>query len=461
MSGQAVIFMDLMSSKSLARRVWIAAAVLVGSMSHAHSSGQAMFYIEVPKDGGIYVFAIGQRYDSFQKSGGAEFGVPAITRPAYGPAGETVVFDSEDAVNLYNFKHDLPGEYFPPTSEEKPKSPSSTGKFSGLMFGDYYWYDRWHADQIGPADPTTVEGQNGFWLRRIFFTYDLTFNETLTTRFRIEANSNGQFAGGGLDPYVKDAYLKWTYKGKQEATLGIQPSLTIDWPEAFWGMRHIEKSPADLYRIDSSRDFGITFSGPFAIEGLHYAAQFGNDSGNGSETDTYKAVRFEGRYERSPGIALEVLYGESQRPDDQDRTTAQGFAGYRHEGVRLGAQYVWQKRDSGAPGVADQTIDIWSAFVVWDVLPKRANLFARVDDVKGDLDGVETGLPGAAGIDYLLVSADAPFTTWIVGGEWFLTSSIRAGPNVEIVKYDHDPDPVNLPGRDESRLYRVTFFWTF
>ena len=160
--------MDFMIWNSLARRVWLTAALLVGSMPPAQSSGQAMFYIEVPKESRIYVFAIGQRYDSFQKSGATEIGVPAITRPGYGPNGETIVFDSEDAVNLYNFKHDLPGEYFPPTPEEKPRSPSPTGKFNGLMFGDYYGYDRWHADQISPSDLTAVEGQNGFWLRRIF-----------------------------------------------------------------------------------------------------------------------------------------------------------------------------------------------------------------------------------------------------------------------------------------------------
>lgn len=450
-----------MSLKSLARGLWIVTALLVGVAPQAADSGQAMFYSEVPREGRIYVFANGQRFDSFQKSGSTEIGGPAITRLGYGPQGETVVFDSEDAINLYNFKHDLPGEYFPSKPEEKPKSSFPAGKLSGLMFGDYYLYDKWHADEIGTVDPATVEDQEGFWFRRMYFTYDLAFSEKFTTRFRLEANSNGRFVGGNLEPYVKDAYLKWNYKGKHQATLGIQPSLTFDWLESFWGLRHIEKTPADLYRIDSSRDFGISFGGPFPIKGLNYAAQYGNESGTGSETDEYKIMRFESRYERNPGVALEVLYSKSQRPDDQDRTTAQGFAGYRTKAVRFGAQYLQQERESGASGGDDQEIDIWSGFVVWDVLPAKADLFARVDSVEGDLGGVETGLPGAGAIDYLLLSPDSPFTTWIVGGEWFLTPSIRVGPNVELVKYDDDPDPVNFPGRDETRVYRATFFWTF
>ena len=100
--------------------------------------------------------------------------------------------------------------------------------------------------------------------------------------------------------------------------------------------------------------------------------------------------------------------------------------------------------------MADQIIDIWSGFVVWDVLPKKADLFARVDNVGGDLDGVETGLPGADTIDYLLLSPNSPFTTWTIGGEWYLTPSIRVGPNAELVNYENDPDPVNFPGGTRS-----------
>jgi hypothetical protein len=425
------------------------------------AAAQPMFYTEVRHDDSIYVFASGERFDAFEKSGRAEVGPSSITRPGYGPNGETVIFDSEDAIHLYNFKHDLPGERLTTTPEGKPKPAFPAGKLSGLMFGDYYAYDKWHADRIDPGDSTAVEDQHGFWLRRIYLTYDVAFSEKLTTRFRLEANSDGQFDGGNLEPYVKDAYLRWTYTGKQQATLGIHPSLTIDWLEGFWGLRHIEKTPADLYRIDSSRDFGLSFSGPLGVEGLEYAVQYGNDSGNGSEVDEYKIVRVEGRFERNPGIALEVLYSASQRPNGRDRETAQGFAGYQNEVIRLGAQYLWQERESGMFGVADQDIDIWSAFAVWDVLPGKADLFARVDSVEGDLDGVATGLPGADDIDYLLLSPDSPFTTWLVGGEWYLVPSIRVGPNLELVQYDQDPDPIAFPGKDETLVYRLTFYWTF
>ena len=153
-------------------------------------SPKPCFYSEVAKDGRIYVFAIGQRFDAFEKSGGAEIGV-AITRPGYGPNGETVVFDSEDAINLYNYKHGLPGEYFPKPRRRRSR-PSRPGKFSGLMFGDYY------LREVAPGpgqrhEHRTRPGPAGLLAAARHFTYDHTFSEKITTRFRLEMNSNGQF----------------------------------------------------------------------------------------------------------------------------------------------------------------------------------------------------------------------------------------------------------------------------
>jgi hypothetical protein len=73
---------------------------------------QQLFYHEVAKGDRIYVFASPSRYQTFVRSDGADIG-PAIERPGYGPGGETVVFDSRNAINLYNFKHGLAGENFP------------------------------------------------------------------------------------------------------------------------------------------------------------------------------------------------------------------------------------------------------------------------------------------------------------------------------------------------------------
>lgn len=452
-----------MSLRILSRGL-LAVAVLVALAGPAFPQATtpwSPFYAEVAKDGRIYVFSIGQRYDAFQKSDGTEIG-QAIMRPGYGPSGETVVFDSENAINLYNFKHGLPGENFAP-AKVTPPSAYPSGKFSGLMFGDYYDYDRWHQDQISATNTSSVQGQQGFWLRRIYFAYDLTFSERFTTRLRLEMNSNGQFQNpGNLNPYVKDAYLKWTFTHKQVATLGIQPSVTFDWFESWYGLRHIEKTPADLYRIDSSRDLGVSVGGPInAVKNLAYAVQYGNESGTGSEVDKYKIWRFEGRYVADAGVAAEGFYSFARRPGGQDRATAQGIVGWRGKTFRVAGQYLHQKREKANAAGADQKIDIGSGFGYWEFAPKKADVFFRLDDVNGQLAGVTTGLPGADGIDYWILSTQQPFMNYIFGGEYYLFPTIRVSPNLELVKYDKDPDPTHFPGRDQDRIFRVTFFWSW
>ena len=438
---------------------WLSVALVAISVFAATAAAQTFFYTEVVKDGRIYVFALSSRHDAFVKSDGAETG-PVIERRAYGPNGETVVFDSENAINLYNFKHGLQGEHFP-----KPEEPTAakfpSNRFSGLMFGDYYWYYDRHQDGISSTDPTPVKGQHGLWFRRLYFTYDFAYNERLSTRFRLEANSNGTFEGGDIIPYVKDAFGRWAYKGRHQLTLGIHPTLTFEWLDDFWGLRHIEKTPADLYRLDSSRDFGFTFDGTLPRTGLNYAVQFGNESGNGSETREGKILRFETRYQRNPGIALEGFYSFGTGPSDQHRQMGQGVAGFQSNALRVGAQYLWQERQSGEDILPDQTISIWSGFAVWDVVPKKVDLFVRLDSVKGHLGGVETGLPEAAEIDYWLLSSQSPFVTWIVGGEWFVHPAVRFSPNLEIVRYANEPDPVRFPGRRQDAILRFTFYWTF
>jgi hypothetical protein len=438
--------------------LWLAGALLAYFLFAPTANAQTFFYNEIVKDGRIYVFAVPSRSTAFVASG-ADTG-PVIERRGYGPGGETVVFDSEAAINLYNFKHGLPGEVFPEPGDSAA-STFPSHKISGLMFGDYYWYYDRHQDGVSHDDPAAVKGQHGLWFRRLYLTYDFAASERLTTRFRLEANSNGDFQGGDIVPYVKDAYIKWTFTRRQQLTLGIHPTLTFNWLEGFWALRHIEKTPVDLYRLDSSRDFGITVDGSAPVRGLTYAVQFGNESGSGSETREGKILRVESRYQPPSGLALEGFYSFGRRPSGQNRHTAQGIGGFQRDTIRLGAQYVWQERQSGDDPLADQTITVWSGFAVWSIVPKKADVFLRSDVVNGDLGGTETGLPDAEGIDYLLPSSRSPFSTWIVGGQWHVHPTVALGPNLELVRYTHDPDPVQYPGRRQDAVLRFTFYWTF
>ena len=80
-----------------------------------------LYYAEETKDGRVYVFNTAQRLESWRASG--EMGT-AISLIGRGANGETVVAENETALDLYFFKHGLPGYDRPaPKPEKSPAAP--------------------------------------------------------------------------------------------------------------------------------------------------------------------------------------------------------------------------------------------------------------------------------------------------------------------------------------------------
>jgi hypothetical protein len=205
--------------RRLPTAVMILAAGACVVLSAATALAQGLYYKEIANDGRIYVFNIAANAERFEATGDMK---AAVTRPGAGPNGETVIGDTERALQLYFFKHGISEPVPEPPAQPAPAPPY---KVSGLVFGDYYYFAEHHDEQW--------ESQQGFWLRRAYFTFDYTSTPRITTRFRLEVNSSGELTGGALTPYVKDAYLKWIYSGRQQVTLGIQPTLGFDFIESF------------------------------------------------------------------------------------------------------------------------------------------------------------------------------------------------------------------------------------
>ena len=296
------------------------------------ASAQGLYYKEILREGRIYVFNDAERAERFEKSG--EMG-RSLTRVGAGPKGETVVADSERALQLFFFKYGI-SEVVPEPPPAAP--PARPWRISGYMFGDYYYFAESHDEMW--------KEQQGLWFRRIYLTYDHRLSPRFATRLRLEMNSSGELTSSSLTPYVKDAYLSWTYHGRQEMVFGIQPTPTFEFIETVWGLRHIEKTPADLYRTDSSRDFGVSLAGPLnESRTFHYNLQFGNESSTHSEVDESKAVRVSARFETNPGFVAEGFFGFFDRPDGSgDRQMGQGFVGYVHKKGRAAFQYYRQVR---------------------------------------------------------------------------------------------------------------------
>jgi len=333
----------------------------------------------------------------------------------------------------------------PPAAAPDPAKPAEAPPFrvSGLVFGDYYYVAGNHRDEL--------ESQNGFWLRRIYFTYDHTLSKAFSLRVRLEANSRGDFTSTGANtPYIKDAWLKWAL-GAHALTFGLAPTANIDFIDGFQGYRSVEKSPIDLYRWDSSRDLGLVLQGGLGEKRrTSYSFQFGNGSGTGSEVDASKAVRGQLVHRFASGLVLEGYADWQDRPEARDVWTAEAFAGWQEKAWRASLQYGHQERREAGPGGSDLELDFLSAFAAVQLSPK-VTLLGRVDRNFDPIPGGET-------IDYMPFSDQAKSTFGYLGADVTLHKNVHLIPNVELTAYD-EADEGTTPGTDV--VPRVTLFFSW
>ncbi len=322
-------------------------------------------------------------------------------------------------------------------SQEKPE-----GKFSGYMFGDYYYF----ANSHNPA----LKDLNGFQLRRVYFTYDYKYNSNWAMRLRLEMATPDGFNNnaGKAVPFVKDAYI--SYKADNtKFILGISPTPTWEVIESTWGYRSVEKTPLDLQKFGSSRDFGLAVKGQFGNNGIFkYHAMFANGNGNKSEFNPGKKVLLSLGLYPTKEFIFEIYGDYSRIATDQNTYTLQGFAAYKTDKFRIGVQYAYQTREF--PSASDLNLEIGSIFAAANVA-NNLNVFARADR---NFD------PNASGekIAYLPFDKTAKSTFIVAGLDFSPVHNVHLMPNVEIITYDTDGGIVTP---DTDVVPRLTFYFKF
>ncbi|MFQ5708349.1 MAG: hypothetical protein ACE5HO_12910 [bacterium] len=316
---------------------------------------------------------------------------------------------------------------------------AQTGKFSGYMFGDYYYVVNNHDDPL--------EGRNGFWFRRIYFTYDQGLGEEFSVRFRLEMKNAGDFAKKSkLEPFVKDGYLKWS-RSHHAIYLGLSPTPTWNYIEKVWGYRAVEKTPADLYKFGSSRDFGVAVKGSFGGDKqVAYHFMFSNGSSTGSETNEGKKVALSLGYRLTKELSVEVYGDFEERPGASDRYTAQGFLTYQTARWRAGAQLVHQTRQQ----VGDNAqLQLASAFAAAQV---REELWAFVR-----FDRSFDPIPEGPKVSFVPFDGTAKLNFLLLGADYRPHKQVHLMPNVELAFYDS----VNGERPNADVIPRFTFYYVW
>ena len=300
----------------------------------------------------------------------------------------------------------------------KPES----GAISGYMMMDFYSVFSHHTGEVADEG---FKGLNGFWLRRAYFGYDNKLGDKVKMRLRLEMNSPGKLTtDSSLTPYVKDAYLSFKI-GQADLIAGIQGPPSFELEESVWGWRALEKTPLDLYKWTSSRDFGIAIKGGRT---LAYHFMFGQGSGNKAETN--KGKKFFGSLAlNKSGFVLEGMGQYESKNGDED-LIYKGFGAYTGKWGRLGIMYAHRDyTEAGAP--EGLCYNVLSAFAVIKA-GEKAEIIGRYDLNTGD--GYQLDF-GGSGIDYMPFADDHEFSFVLGAFSYQVLKNIYVIPNVRYVTY--------------------------
>lgn len=199
---------------------WYALAVALACALGAGAPAaiaQGSFYREVEKDGRIYVFNDMRAYQQFEAGG--EMGV-AITLLSYGPNGETMVFDTEEAIHLYNFKHNRPGDPRPqPTPAPRPTVAWSNGvttitvpNLAQVRINNRvqtrYTHEMPDEAVTLPGTAAAGDSRGSFRIRRAKFKIDGWFYKPYLL-YEVQLNWPAVTTTGNPGAILEDAHINW------------------------------------------------------------------------------------------------------------------------------------------------------------------------------------------------------------------------------------------------------------
>ncbi len=314
-------------------------------------------------------------------------------------------------------------------------------KFSGLMFGDYYYTIQQH-------DPAQKFMQ-AFDYRRIYLTTDYTIAEGIWARFRLESDPTASnLSNGKLSTMVKDAFLDFKNIGQGDLVIGLQGTWNINIAEGIFGYRSLEKTIQDLHGISASRDLGISLTQKFS-EAFSAGLLLGNNTGNGGaliNQPNTSAARYKSGYlflQIKPAKEFTLLLDGQYAgaPGGKNISTFDAIVNYANDKFSLGAQGFINSVDKASPdGSALNRNGI--SLNGWAALTDNIRLVARYDYYTPD---TKTKNSTIANSTQGLILAALDFA---------VRKNVHIMPNVEYTSY-------GLPGSNPDVLLRGTFFFSF
>jgi phosphate-selective porin OprO and OprP len=291
-----------MTPKGWKRGLVTAGALLLGLAVATSSWAQGMFYKEIKKDDRFYVFNDAKKAEAFEKTG--EMGV-GITRPGVGPKGETVVADSETALELFFFKYGIAQVV------EKPKPVVQTvvwrdGKTRMTLGNNFYMelsnriqprYTHEFPDESVQLPGTSAKGDSkgSFRIRRAKFKLEGWFYKP-ELEFEFQANWT-DVVNTPASQFVEDANIDWDVSKKKlfrikfgqfKAPFGRQ-QLTSSGAQQF-----VDRAILDA-RLNDARETGLALWGVFGGNKLDWRVMMSNGNGRTQTLNDNDKFLYSGR----------------------------------------------------------------------------------------------------------------------------------------------------------------------
>ena len=315
---------------------------------------------------------------------------------------------------------------------------SDPGKISGLFFGDFYSV-RGHND-------ASIKGKDGFWLRRLYLTYDKKLDAKMSARIQLEAKDPGDFSTvQNMQPFIKDAWVRYNENG-HKITLGLIPTPTWSQAETRLGYRHIEKTALDLFRMGSARDKGISVEGPLDKTGtFDYSVMIGDGSGTRSSKGDTRAYYLRVGSKITEGLVADLYLDSWKRESGGRWSTVKGEVFYQANDIKAGLMAASQRRT--APAATAATIGVWSLYAEFASKAKNCP-FIRFDTLNQALSDADK-------IEFYKMSKDGKPTLVMVGVRMKINEFLEIVPNITTISYRKAAGATTSPRQDS--IFRITF----
>ena len=331
----------------------------------------------------------------------------------------------------------------------------SLPKFSGLMFGDYYYLAQDHVP--------SQNNMQAFEYRRIYLTAHYNITNDFWARMRLESDPTASNLGNGkLSTWVKDAFIDWHNPiPNSDLIIGLQGTWNINFAEPLFGYRPLEKTIQDLHGISASRDLGVSLTERFTHEfsaGLLVGNNSGNsgglypDNANGTPTNLDPSFRYKSAYlfldYTVNGFTVYLDGQYSGEPDQKDISTGDLILNYKTKTYSIGVQgFVNTVAKSNPDGSNLNRNGI--SFNGWVTLVKDLNLVGRYDIYDGNSDKTYQNV--TLGSNQFLYCTQ---NFLMAALDYKVNDHVHFMPNLEYTTY-------GVSGSKPDVMYRVTYYFDF